>query len=183
VEEGYVVAMNGAHAEELLADLDRAIIELEQAATREPGLWERGAPGKWSAGEHVAHIVATMAESAEGFEDRVTSGGSVPRHPRRGPLQWLWVHLVIAPGRLPRGGQTAPRFVPTTRPERGATLEALHRVTERHAGLTRSLSVADRDRLWIPNPFLPQWHYTLPEMLRVHAVHARHHAKLVAEIA
>jgi hypothetical protein len=180
-----VVAMDGAHAEELLADLDRAILELERDATREPGLWERGSPEKWTAGEHVAHIVATMAESVEGFEGRITSlrDGSLPRRPRRGPLQWLWVHLVIAPGRLPRGGKTAQRFVPTTRPERGTTLEALHRVTERHAGLTRSLSVADRERLWIPNPFLPRWHYTLPEMLRVHAVHARHHAKLVAEIA
>jgi len=176
-----MVAMDGAHAEELLADLDSASAELEQAADRG---WDRGIEGKWTAGEHVAHIAATMAEAAEIFE-KATSlqrAGFLPRRPPRGPMQWLWVHLVIAPGRLPRGGKTAARFVPATHPEREHTLRALHAATDRHRGLTLGLIAPERDRLWIPNPFLPRWHYTLPEMLRVHAVHARHHAKLIAEI-
>ncbi len=176
-----MVAMDGAHAEELLADLDAALGELERAA--EPR-WERGIPEKWTAGEHVAHIAATMSEAAEMFEKavRLHRAGFLPRHPRRGPMQWLWVHLVIAPGKLPRGGKTAARFIPASHPKREPTLRSLHEAAARHRSLTQSLSAPERNQLWIPNPFLPRWHYTLPEILRVHAIHARHHAKLIAEI-
>ena len=177
-----MVAMDGAHGEELLADLDAAMAELERAAGER---WERGLPGKWTAGAHVAHIAATMAESADTLEKgaALLRAGFLPERPRRGPMQWLWVHLVIAPGRLPRGGKTAARFVPANQPRRPDTLRELHELAARHRALTQSLAPAERDRLWIPNPFLPRWHYTLPEILRVHAVHARHHAKLVAEIS
>lgn len=176
-----MVAMDGAHAEELLADLDLALAELEGVADQR---WDRGVPGKWTGGEHVAHIAVTMAESAEILEkaEALRRAGFLPPRPRRGPMQWLWVHLVIAPGRLPRGGKTAARFVPGGQPKRGDTLRELHGLVARHRVLTQSLSPAERERLWIPNPFLPRWHYTLPEILRVHAVHARHHAKLIAEI-
>ena len=176
-----MVAMDGAHADELLADLDSALAELEGAANRG---WERGLPGKWTAGEHVAHIAATLAESADTFEKgaALLRAGFLPPRPRRGPMQWLWVHLVIAPGRLPRGGKTAARFVPANQPDRSATLRELQNAAARHRALTQSLSTTERDRLWIANPFLPRWHYTLPEILRAHAVHARHHAKLIAEI-
>lgn len=176
-----MVAMDGAHAEELLADLDAALAELERAADRG---WERGIPGKWTAGEHVAHIATTMAEAADTLEKAASlhRAAFLPRRPRRGPTQWLWVHLVIAPGRLPRGGKTAARFVPASHPAREATLRALHDAAARHRSLTESLSAPERNQLWIPNPFLPRWHYTLPEILRVHAVHARHHAKLIDEI-
>ena len=178
-----MVAMDGAHAEVLLEDLDRALAELEAGAPADR--WARGLPGKWTAGGHVAHIVATMAEGAAGFEARagLLRSGNLPRRPHRGPVQWLWVHLVIAPGRLPRGGKTAPRFVPEALPDREATLTGLHREAARHRTLVRDLTLVERERLWIPNPFLPRWYYTLPEILRVHAVHARHHAKLIAEIS
>ena len=176
-----MVAMDGAHAEELLADLDLALAELEGVADQR---WDRGIPGKWTGGKHVAHIAVTMAESAEILEKAAAlhRAGFLPPRPRRGPMQWLWVHLVIAPGRLPRGGKAAARFVPEGQPKRADTLRELHELVARHRALTQSLSPAERDRLWIPNPFLPPWHYTLPEILRVHAVHARHHAKLIAEI-
>lgn len=176
-----MVAMDGAHAEELLADLDAALGELERAA--EPR-WERGIPGKWTAGEHVAHIAATMTESALLFAraSALHQAGFLPRRPQRGPMQWLWVHLVIAPGKLPRGGKTAARFVPTSHPERSEILPKLRLAARHHRNLTEAISAPERNQLWIPNPFLPRWHYTLPEILRMHAVHARHHAKLVDEI-
>ena len=176
-----MVAMDGAHAEELLADLDKALAELEQAAGRG---WERGIEGKWTAGEHVAHIAVTMAESAGMFGKAAAlhRAGFLPSRPRRGPMQWLWVHLVIAPGRLPRGGKTAARFVPAAHPKREGTLRELRTALAQHRTVTESLSAPERDQLWTPNPFLPRWHYTLPEMLRVHAIHARHHAKLIGEI-
>lgn len=177
-----MVAMDGAHADELLASLDAALAELERAADPR---WERGIPGKWTAGEHVAHIAATMTEAIEMFDKAgsLHRAGFLPRRPSRGPMQWLWVHLVIAPGRLPRGGKTAARFVPANHPSREPTLRALHDAAARHRTLTQSLSAPERDQLWIPNPFLPRWSYTLPEILRVHAVHARHHAKLIDEIS
>jgi len=77
----------------------------------------------------------------------------------------------------PRDWAEAPE-----RPERQATLDALPQGAGRHRTLGGRLEDAERDRLWIVNPFRPRWYYRLPEMVRVHAVHARHHAKQVAEI-
>ncbi|MEK7331370.1 MAG: hypothetical protein AAB113_11275 [Candidatus Eisenbacteria bacterium] len=54
---------------------------------------------------------------------------------------------------------------------------------ERHCRLGERLSPDERERLWITNPLIARWHYRLPEIVRVHAVHARHHRKLIDEIA
>jgi hypothetical protein len=56
------------------------------------------------------------------------------------------------------------------------------RAIARHGEIAARLSPADRDRLWIVNFFRPAWRYTLPEFTRVQAVHARHHARMIAEI-
>jgi len=34
---------------------------------------------------------------------------------------------------------------------------------------------------WTANPFVPRWHYTLPELVRVQTVHVRHHLRLMQE--
>ena len=102
--------------------------------------------------------------------------------PRRGPLQTLWIGLVVKIGRLPRGGRAPAKFLPAASPDHAATLEKIRLLVERHRRIGAGLSAGDRDRLWIRNPFLPRWQYTLPEVIRVHAVHARHHARLVREI-
>ena len=63
------------------------------------------------------------------------------------------------------------------------TLAALRRDAGRLRSLGERLTAAERDCLWIWNPdFVTTWHYRLPEAVRIHAVHARHHARGIAAI-
>lgn len=93
------------------------------------------------------------------------------------------MRIAVEGGRLPRGGRTAPAFEPPAEAAREDVLARLAREARRHRDIGLALAPADRDRLWAPNPFRASWHYRLPEMVRMHAVHARHHAALVREIA
>ena len=94
----------------------------------------------------------------------------------------MWVALVAKRGVLPRGIRTPRRFEAGPDPERAATLDRERREVERHRAMGRRLTAVERDRLWIRNPFMRRWHYTFPEMIRVQAVHVRHHQRLIAEI-
>ena len=181
--------VDGDHFEALLGELDSAIGELLAAAGAAgtgtaPEFWGRGKPGKWTAGQHVDHVAATLGLSAAAFEERepMLRAGTLTSRPRRGPLQSLWIGLVVKGGRLPRGGRAPKSLLPADAPERAATLDKIRSLIERHRAVGADLSAADRDRLWIRNPILPRWQYTLPEVIRVHAVHARHHARVVREI-
>lgn len=176
--------MTGAAFAALIDDLDAALDELTAPVRRDPGLWNRGRPGKWTGGQQVDHIRLVLVESARDYGERaqLLRSGTLPAVPPRGLLERLWVALVIAPGRLPRGGKTQTRFEAQPTPPPEATLAGLAEATRRHRTLGASLTPEQRDRLWVPNPFVPRWRYTFSEILRVHAVHARHHAKQVLEI-
>ena len=54
----------------------------------------------------------------------------------------------------------------------------------RFRALGAGLDPAARDRLWIRNPNMPtmRWHYSLPESVRIQAVHVRHHGTQIAEL-
>jgi hypothetical protein len=178
--------LTGDNFTALCADLDAAIAELIAATERDPALWERGRPGKWTAGRHAAHVGIVLARTAGEFEQaeqRFRAGTLPPPSARRGFLQSLFLNFVVEKGHMPRGGKATPWSVPPERPDREGTLAALRRDAERHRRLGERLSPGERERLWIPNPFIASWHYRLPEMVRMHAVHARHHRKLIDEIA
>ena len=58
------MTVDGAHFDQVLADLDLAARELAAALERDPARWSRGRPGKWTAGQHVEHLAITLAVSA-----------------------------------------------------------------------------------------------------------------------
>lgn len=177
--------MRGEDFAALAADLDAAIVELIAAVGQDPMLWERGRPGKWTVGQHAAHVGITLRRAAEDFEEAERSlraGTLAPVPQMRDLLQKLFVRLVAGRGFMPRGGKTVSWAVPPERPERRAALDTLRHEAGRLRALGGRLDPGGRDRLWIVNPFMARWHYRLPEMVRVQAVHARHHAKQIAEI-
>lgn len=178
--------IDGTRFDALADDLDLAIGELVAAVGADPARWERARPGRWTVGEHAAHVDLTLHRTAEAFDgaERAWRAGTLPPPPaRRGPLQSLFVGLVAGWGYMPRGARTAPWAVPAKRPDRPTVLGSLGREAARHRALGAPLEAGERDRLWIESPFRAGWHYRLPEMVRVHAVHVRHHARQIAEIA
>jgi hypothetical protein len=175
-------ALDGEHFDERMAELDRAVSDLVAGA--EAGPWTRSRPRKWSAGQHVAHVSVTMSITARAFEQGVSHvlDGTIGPEPRRGLLEALWVWLFVKRGVLPRGARTQRKFEPAESPDPDATLDEIRRGVERHRAVGHLLTAAQRDRLWIESPFVSRWHYRLVEMVRAHAVHARHHLVLVREI-
>ncbi len=181
------VPIDGAHAAALVADFEAALDELTGLFTRDPARWERrpANPRKWSAGGHAEHIARTLEAFAAPLEEaeRALVRGALPAPPRRGLLQRALVHMLVYTRRpFPRGGK-AREF---TWPEPGTTQAGvLQRIRDAGARLTAPLarlSPEQRDRLWIHNPIVPAWHYRWPEILRLQARHARHHAAQAAAL-
>lgn len=166
-------------------EMDQSMRGLGAAVSASPALWDRARPGRWTAGQHVAHVGVVLTQTANAFEaaERSLRDGSLPPPPRRGLLQKLLVKMLAEKGVMPRGAKTVPSAYPPEQPSQAATLDAMRRDAERHRVIGARLAAAERDRLWIANPIRSVWHYRLPEMMRVHALHARHHRKLVEEIA
>jgi hypothetical protein len=91
--------------------------------------------------------------------------------------------MVVGAGKFPRGAKAPRNIRPSNRPDRADVLARIHRDVARHRSVGAALEIADRDRLWIPNPFRKGWHYSFPEVLRMQAVHIRHHFRQIEEIA
>jgi hypothetical protein len=176
--------MKGDRFEALMQDLEAATTEIVALARRHPESWERGLPGKWTVAQHADHVAVGLAFTAETLEanERLLKVGKLPRRPWRGPLQSLFVAIVVGAGRLPRGGRAPRRMRPAPHPDHDEVLARIVRDAARHRTLGLSLSAAGRDRLWIPNPYRKQWHYSFSESLRMNAVHFRHHARQMEEI-
>jgi len=179
------MAMRGEDLPALCADLDAALRELTAATDRDPSLWTRGQPGKWTAGQQVAHVGLILTRMADAFDlaEPKLRAGTLPAIPRRGLVQTLFVAVVVERGFMPNGAKAAAISQPPDRPEPAATREALTRDGGRLRAVGERLSAAERDRIWIWNSeFVTTWPYRLPEAVRIHAVHARHHAWSIARI-
>jgi hypothetical protein len=176
--------MTGDRFEALIADLEAAVGEIASLAERHREAWERGLRGKWTFAQHADHLAIGLMLSADTLEanERLLQQGALPRRPWRGPLQALFVAIAVGAGKLPRGGRAPHRVRPVPHPERDDVLARIARDLARHRALGERLSAAERDRLWIPNPYRRQWHYSYSETLRMNAVHFRHHARQIEEI-
>ena len=181
-----MAAVDGTHFDELVADLARSVDELTARLERDPALWNRGRPGKWTAGQHAEHLAEALELMIALFEDSAirAAGGELPPAPVRGPLQALFFALVVRPGWMPRGGAAIERTHPSDAPVRDEVLRRLRQAPEHFRRLGAGRDAAERDRLWIRNPFMTRmhWHYSPPEAVRIQAVHVRHHAAQIDEL-
>ena len=169
----------------MLDDLDAALRELVSPLERDASGWTRRSAGRWNAGQHVEHVGRVLTIGADALERAADEllRDDLGKRPWRDPIQALFVRMVTQ--RFPRGGR-APKSsipLPTPDPERAFALVAQGAL--RHRMLADRLTLEQRDRLWIWNPYAPRlrWHYTFPEEVRVQTTHARHHARSVAEAA
>jgi hypothetical protein len=179
------VKLTGEHVPALCGDLDEALRGLTAAVEREPSLWSRGRPSKWTAGQQIAHVGIILTLMAVAFDaaEHALRAGTLSAAPRRGLRQSLFLKVVVENGYMPRGARASADSLPPDLPEQAATLGALRLDAGRLRTLGERLTAADRERIWIWNgSFVTTWRYRLPEALRINAVHARHHARSIAAI-
>lgn len=177
--------LDGVHAEELLSDMEAAAREFIDRFERMSGLWDLAPARGWTPGEHADHLANTHMIFADHFESamRDLENDRLPPRPRRGLLQGFVVRMLTGK-KFPRGGRAISAAQPGPAPDRSATLARLRGEVARYRALVERLPPADLDCVWVQNPMVKfRWHYTLPEVLRVHACHTRHHLLLVEEIA
>lgn len=175
--------MTGSNLAALTEDVREAVARFLDLATGDPARWTRGQSGKWSVGQHADHVAIALGLTADALEEseRRLRNGVLARRPLRDPLQALFVSIAVGAGKFPRGARTPRHTEPTSHPDRDEVMSRIARDLGRHVALGERLSVPELDRLWIRNPFLESWHYTYPEVLRMQAVHFRHHARSVEE--
>jgi len=177
--------LDGAHFPALLDDLDAALRELAAPFERDDAGWARAAPGRWSAGQHVEHIGHVLAIGATALESAADQlfRGDLGKRPWRDPIQALFVRAVTR--KFPRGASSPRAALPQAAPDRARAFALLAQGSLRHRALGERLTVEQRDRLWIWNPYAPalRWHYTFAEEVRVQTTHARHHAQSAAQAA
>jgi hypothetical protein len=171
--------LDGVTLPALIDELDQTRRDFAAPFERDHSLWNQAPPGKWSGGQHVEHVGGVLAIGADALERAadLLLRGDLGSRPWRDPLQWLFVRTVTR--RFPRGGKAPSGAVPGAAPERAATMARLAQGALRHRTLCERLTVGQRDRLWIWNPYAPRlrWHYTFAEEVRVQTTHARHHMK------
>ncbi len=178
--------LDGSRLPALLDDLEAAVREFRTIFENDASGWSRGPSGKWTAGQHADHVAVVLALVAGNFEvaaDQLRQGTIGPR-PWRDPLQALAV-WVLTREPFPRGGKAPDFAAPGPTPSRDQVFARMAEGAARHRAVAEPLSPEQCDRLWIWNPFAPKlrWHYTLPEMVRVHATHTRHHLRLAKAAA
>jgi hypothetical protein len=177
--------LDAARLPALLDDLDASLRELVAPFERGGAGWDRGPAGRWTAGQHVEHVGRILAVGADALERAADAlrRGDLERRPWRDPIQAWFVGVVTR--KFPRGGRSPKSSIPGATPGREAAFALVAQGAVRHRAVADRLNQDERERLWIWNPYAPRlrWHYTLPEIVRVQASHARHHARGAAEAA
>lgn len=178
------VVLDAEHAGIQLADMEAAAAEFIAWLQSYPEAWNRGPAGKWTAGQHAEHLAIMHALTADLYDAAADAyeAGKLPPVPRRGLIEKLGVHLLAQSKKFPRGGRAIPRAEPGSELDPTTTIARLRTEVARYRPLVARLGRVGLERVWINNPFIKlKWHYRLPETMRVHAQHTRHHALLARE--
>lgn len=136
----------------------------------EDDAWHAAPAGKWSVGQIVDHLATSLDLVAEAFEHRAKKTGMERRST---PKQALFRHLVLSAGRLPKGRKTPPQAAPDDRPDPELITAEFRMGVERTTRLTEGWPTVRQESVFVAHPVLGD--LNLPEWIRFHYVHCRHH--------
>jgi len=136
--------------------------------------WHRTVPRKWSIAQIVRHLAIGVDYSAATLEKR---GERKDLKRRATPRQTLFRHVYLGLGRVKSGRDAPAGTVPEERPDPEAAVAQFRMGVAR---LEQLLATWPRERqlaIFARNPALGD--LNLPEWVRFHFVHCRHHAKQI----
>lgn len=145
-------------------------------AGRPAAAWKQGADGKWTVAQIVEHIVLSLEASAERFEKR---RDRPPMDRRSNVLQTIARNLVLRMEWFPSGGKAPAVALPSAAPDPPVLERRLRAAVARFDRLAADLLPARAHDLFVGHHIFGD--LTLPEWLRFHVVHTRHHAKQLRE--
>jgi uncharacterized protein DUF1569 len=139
--------------------------------------WYRAPAGKWCPAQIVEHLALGLDTSSRVFDER-RAKPPMTRRPRTLFQRLAYVALVQV-GWWPPGRKAPEMTRPAERPDRAAVERKVREAVDRFQRLERELLPARAGDLFVKHPVLGD--LTIPEWMRFHVKHARHHAKQIVE--
>jgi DinB superfamily len=139
--------------------------------------WQRAPTGKWTSAQIVEHLAIGIDGSAQKFEER-RDRPPMTRRPRR-LIERIASLSILGLGWYPQGFKAPEATVPAERITRAAAEAHFRKGIARWEVLARDLLSRRRVDLFVRHPRLGD--LTMPEWIRFHVIHARHHASQIRE--
>ncbi|HTY06663.1 MAG TPA: DUF1569 domain-containing protein [Gemmatimonadales bacterium] len=134
--------------------------------------WYRAPAGKWNSAQIVEHLSISLEGSSRGFESR-RDKPAMQRRPRTG-FELLSSFAILGVRWFPPGRKSPPGARPPEHVDRSHAEAHFREGFERFLRLAPELLPARSKDLFVKHPVLGD--LTLPEWLRFHVIHCRHHA-------
>lgn len=168
-------ARDDDHGMSRLAEV-RALV-LEPLQGRSDGEWERGPAGKWTPAQIVEHLAIGMVGSALKFQER-RDRPPMTRRPRR-LIERIASAAILGVGWYPQGFKAPEGTVPAAQITRAAAEAHFRDGIAQWEALERDLLPRRPRDLFLRHPRLGD--LTIPEWIRFHIIHARHHARQIRQ--
>jgi hypothetical protein len=136
--------------------------------------WHRRIPGKWSLAQVLRHLAIGVDYSATTFEARAAK---TDMKRRATPRQALLRHLILGLGKFPKGGEAPAGSIPEDRPDPEAATAQFRMGVARLEALIEAWPKPRLTRIFVKHPVLGD--LNLPEWVRFHYVHCRHHGRQI----
>lgn len=137
--------------------------------------WYRAPAGKWNAAQIVEHLSISLEGSGLGFDSR-RNKPPMERRPRTGGER-LASFLILRVGWFPPGREAPAGSRPAGQVDRRYAEAHFREGVERFDRIAPELLITRPRDLFVKHPRLGD--LTLPEWMRFHLIHCRHHARQI----
>ncbi|MBI4421905.1 MAG: DUF1569 domain-containing protein [Gemmatimonadetes bacterium] len=138
--------------------------------------WHRAPRGKWSITQIIAHLGMGIDLSSATFERRGEKQGMIRRS---SPGQAVLRHLLLGLGRYPPGRKAPESTAPPEHPDPDLITAQFRMGVERFGTLIETWPEERQLQVFVKHPLLGD--LNLPEWVRFHYVHCRHHARQIRD--
>lgn len=139
--------------------------------------WYRAPAGKWCSAQIVEHLAISLEGSSRAFDTHRDKPPMV-RRPKTGP-EWVASFLIVKVGWFPPGREAPNGSRPAEHVDRKYAEQHFRDGIARFSKIAPELLVSRPRDLFVKHPRLGD--LTLPEWMRFHLIHCRHHAKQIRE--
>jgi hypothetical protein len=138
--------------------------------------WYRAPPGKWTIAQIVAHLALGVDASSTVLERR---GGKQGMKRRSTPGQSILRHMLLQFGRFPPRAKSPEGTVPPEKPDHEQVAAQFRMGVERFHMLVETWPESRQIEVFVRHPVVGD--LNVPEWVRFHFVHGRHHAKQIGD--
>jgi hypothetical protein len=142
----------------------------------QPEDWHRAPKGKWTIAQIIAHLAVGVDTSSTVFEQRAEKKGMKRRS---NPGQAVLRHLLLMVGKFPPKLKPPASTIPPDNPDADLVAAQYRMGLERFGTMIESWPEERQLEVFVQHPRMGD--LNLPEWVRFHFIHGRHHARQIRE--